>query len=194
MKKNIFMFDVESDGLYGKAFCFSAVVADKKGNLIDSLTLKTDIEISVDWVKENVLPSLKGIKTVESLEVLRNKFYNFYLKYKDNCDVYSDCNYPVETNFLSDVAKDNLTERQFNMPYPLMDVCNFVDSSIDREKYYTKYNASYILHDIASRKPKPHNPYYDCLCSIFVMKHKNKIKIKSFLKNIKKKFTWRCNK
>ena len=80
-----------------------------------------------DWVKENVLPNLQDMPSVETDKELRDKFYEFYMKHKDSCDIYSDVNFPVETNFLSAVVADDLEGRQWNMPYPLLDIANIVD-------------------------------------------------------------------
>ena len=168
-KNNYFVFDVESDGLYGEGFCFSAVVFSSLGTIQDSLTLKADIEIETKWVKENVLPALKFIKSAPDTKTLRSCFYDFYMKHKDRCNIYSDVNYPVETNFLNAVAMDDLGERQWNMPYPLMDISNIIPVSLDREQYYIEKNAYWIVCDVPSRKPKKHHPYWDCLCSAYAL-------------------------
>lgn len=127
---------------------------------IDSIELlsKESLVDCVDWVKENVLPSLREMPTCETNVELRTKFYEFYMKHKDSCDIYSDVNFPVETNFLSVVVKDDLDNSQWNMPYPLLDVSNFVDVSIDRVEKYQKETG------ISLRK---HNPLDDSIASAY---------------------------
>ncbi|MFQ5447943.1 MAG: hypothetical protein ACE5FF_13525 [Saprospiraceae bacterium] len=68
----------------------------------------------------------------KALKELRTRFYGFYLKHKDSADIFSDVNFPVETNFLSTVVADAPEERAWNMPYPLYDIANFVPLDIDR--------------------------------------------------------------
>ena len=177
--KNIFMFDVESTDLYGKGFAFSVVVQDRKGQIIDSLTATVDLELVETecnaWVKENVLPAFKTFKmqTVSNYKDLRKLFYDFYMSHKENAIIFSDCNYPVETSFLAEIVKDDVN-RQWDMPYPLYDVCNFVDIDIDRSEKYMADNSAYILQDVSKRKPQKHNPYWDCLTSLHCLR-KNKV-------------------
>ena len=164
--KNLFIFDVESTSLHGTGFAFGALVSTPAGEIIDSLELlsKESLTLCVDWVKENVLPSLNSMPTCETNVELRTKFYEFYMKHKDTCDIYSDVNFPVETNFLSDVVRDDLDNRQWNMPYPLLDISNFVDVNIDRAEKYQKETSN------ALRK---HNPLDDSIASLYTfLNHK----------------------
>lgn len=127
---------------------------------IDSIELlaKESVSECVGWVKENVLPSLLKMPTCETNVDLRTKFYEFYMKHKDSCDIYSDVNFPVETNFLSAVVKDDLNNRQWNMPYPLLDISNFINVNIDRAEKYQKETG------ILLRK---HNPLDDSIASAY---------------------------
>ena len=134
MKKQILLFDAEATSLYGETFAVGAIVADDNNNIIDRFELmSTDLsEQANDWVKENVLPHLKKMPTCKTGVELRTAFYEWYMKHKENCTFWSDVNYPVETNFLNAIVKDDEENRQWNMPYPLYDVANFVDVNIDR--------------------------------------------------------------
>lgn len=183
--KNIFMFDVENvNGLYGEGFAVGAIVSDLKGNIIDTFELKS-LEIESKnrnkWVADNVIPYLKEMKFVKSGLDFRNKFYEFYLKYKEDSYIFSDCNYPVETKFLNDVVNDNKEEREWKMPYPLYDVCNFVKVNIDRTEKYNKDNSGYILQDVATRKLRVHNPFDDSKASLYCL-----VNSRSFKKFIRK--------
>lgn len=176
MKKNIFMFDVESTELYGKGFAFSAIVSDIKGNLIDTLTATVKLndvkKEACEFVLEKVIPAFEefNMKIVNDYKELRTLFYNFYMKYKDDCMIFSDCNYPVETKFLADIVTDDEENRKWNMPYPLYDACNFIDVDVDRAKKYEKDNAAFIAQSPANRKLKQHNPNHDCVASIHCLK------------------------
>lgn len=137
MKKNHLIFDVESTSLHGTGFAVGAVVIDGSGNVLDQFSLKSvESEKNADpWVQENVIPHLKNMLTVETTKELRTKFYEFYMKHKETCEVWSDVNFPVETNFLSDIVNDEPHERKWNMPYPLKDISVLIDVNIDRAEY-----------------------------------------------------------
>jgi hypothetical protein len=134
MKNNVFVFDVESTSLHGEGFAFGVVVTDRNGNAVDHLELlsKEGAEQSNDWVKENVLPHLQDMPTCETNKELRDAFYEFYMKHKETADIWSDCNFPVETNFLSAIVRDDIESRQWNMPYPLKDISTVVNIDINR--------------------------------------------------------------
>lgn len=158
--KNLFVFDVESQSLHGTGFAVGCIVSDPKGNEIDRfelLSLEGKANAN-DWVKKNVIPNLQDMKTCETDLELRNEFFKFYQKHADSCNVYSDVNFPVETNFLSAVANDDLINRKFSMPYPLFDIAMFVDVSIDRCEKYEKETGKQL---------KKHNPTDDSIASLF---------------------------
>ena len=171
----ILMFDVESIGFYGSGFAFGAIAATAKGEIFEKrayaclngeiLTQLQAIDFFVNGEGKDIVAECKKLEQVSSLQELRQKLYEFYMDtgFKDNWDVYSDVNFPVETNFLADVAKDRLEGRQFNMPYPLFDVVNYVPVKIDRAEEYIKDNAYYIVGDVAERKPVKHNPLWDSM-------------------------------
>ena len=178
--KSLIVFDCESDGLYGECFAFGAVALklypDNKVTIAETICIKSEEgekNISSNWVKENVLPYLLNLETVPNNLELRQKFWAFYSKYKNDekyIGTYSDVNFPVETNFLAQVAKDDLEKRAFNMPYPLYDISSIHnDTNSDREDFYIQKNAYYIVQDVAIRKPKKHNPLWDSICSAYFL-------------------------
>lgn len=160
MKKNLFVFDVESASLFGKAFAVGATVFNRSGQEIDSFELlSTDgAELANQWVAENVLPYLKDMPKCKSRYDLRQAFYQFYLKHKDTCEFWGDCIFPVETNFLAEIVRDDLT-REFSMPYPLKDISTMVDIEIDRVK------------ECGISRLRKHNPLDDSRASmVFLLK------------------------
>lgn len=174
--KNIFMFDVESIGLHGDGFAFGAIISDRKENVIEicsgaclneEVTEKlSKIDFFVNGEGKDIISECSKLKRFDTLWQLREYFWEFYMKHKDNCDVYSDVNYPVETNFLESVYNDNPEDRQWKMPFPLLDACNSIPQDVDRIEEYTKDNSSYIVQDVATRKPVKHNPVWDCVSSL----------------------------
>jgi hypothetical protein len=157
MSKNIMVFDVESTSLYGRGFAVGAIVCNIFGEEIDSFELMStnDALFANDWVKNNVLPCLTEIPTCNTGKELRTRFFDFYMKHRDTCDVWSDCNFPVETNFLREVVKDDEQGRQWVMPYPLKDISTIVPIDIDRA-------VSCPLKNL-----RKHNPIDDCRASYY---------------------------
>lgn len=156
---NILVFDVESTSLHGTAFAVGAIVVNEEGIEIDRFELlsKEGTKKVNEWVKQNVIPNLSDMPTCETDKELRTAFYDFYMKYKETSEVWSDCNFPVETNFLSSIVNDDLESRQWNMPYPLKDISTIVDINLDRIKEYPK----------SLRK---HNPLDDSIASLYQLR------------------------
>ena len=157
-KKNIMVFDVESTSLHGKAFAVGAIVIDAiTGREVDNLLVKSVMgeKNCSDWVKENVLPHIKFIPTMATDVRMRDRFWEFYLKHKDTCSIWSDVAYPVETNFLEEVYRDDPERREFAMPYPLFDISSHLDESIDRVEF-----SELRLMD-------KHNPLHDAMASAY---------------------------
>lgn len=154
-KTNTFIFDVESISLHGEAFAFAAAVFDQKGKMIDKMELVATIPMqsASNWVRINVIPALNMDNTCQTGLELRNAFYEFYQKHKPNSIIVADCTFPVETNFLSAVAADD-PDREFEMPYPLYDIANFVSVDVDRAA-------------VVNRPLRKHNPLDDCIASYY---------------------------
>lgn len=155
-KEHIFVFDVESTSLMGTAFAFGAIVMNTKTKEIVDKTglLSTDpINKYADWVQQNVLPKVESLPKCNTNLELRSAFWAFYTKWKDKTEIWSDCAFPVETNFLSAVALDDIKNREFLMPFPLRDIANFITLEKDRIKLSG-------LNDL-----NPHHPIDDSFAS-----------------------------
>lgn len=161
MKPNVFVFDVESTSLYGSGFAVGVIVIDRKGNFIDKFELMSTegMKMANKWVSENVLPHIHDMPRCESLRELRDRFFQFYMKYRESADIWSDCNFPVETNFLSDVVRDDPDNREFLMPYPLLDISTIIGIDIDRSK-----EAGLCIDNL-----RKHHPYDDAKASAFCL-------------------------
>lgn len=159
MKQNILVFDVESTSLHGSGFAVGAIVVNRGGTEVDRFELLSieGARKANDWVKENVIPHLKDMPTCVYDIKLREKFYEFYMKHKETAEIWSDCNFPVETNFLSDIVKDDFEKRQWNMPYPLKDISTIVDVDLDRVK------------ECGIKDLRKHNPLDDARASVYFL-------------------------
>lgn len=159
--KNIFIFDVESCSLFGEGFAVGAMVADPQGNEIETFELlSTYGRLNTnEWVTKNVLPHLTQMPTYQTNQQLRNQFYSFYCKHKNTCDIWADCCFPVETNFLKEIVADDPEHRQQLMPYPLKDISTLISINIDRTETCNIPNL------------RKHHPLDDCRASLFHLTH-----------------------
>ncbi len=159
MKEFILVFDVESTSLHGTGFAVGATVVNRGGTELDFFELKSleGLQLANDWVKQQVIPHLTHMPSCNTDRELRDAFYAFYMKYKDTAEIWSDCNFPVETNFLSAIANDDHDNRQWTMPYPLKDISTIVDISIDRAA------------ECGLAGLRKHNPYDDARASTYFL-------------------------
>ena len=173
MEKNILIFDVESTSLYGTGFAFGAIVVNHNGTIeFDRIELlsKEGAGKANDRVKQNVIPNLSDMPTCETDRELRDAFFDFYMKHRETANVWSDVNFPVETNFLNAIVNDSPNEREWLMPYPLYDVSSLVDVNIDRIKEYIRRNnfGDNLL------KLRKHKPLDDSIASLDILLRSSK--------------------
>jgi hypothetical protein len=122
--------DVESIGLYGEAFAVAGVVTDGAGATIEEFLYSCDPYRAAGagsnrrWVAEKV-PKIE--KTHFDPRAVRSAFWEKWVEWKlRGALLFADCSFPVETNFLSACAKDDIGDREFLGPYPLHDVATFL--------------------------------------------------------------------
>ena len=153
-------FDIESNGLHGDAFAVAAVVMNSKGEVLDEFTGRTEIEGKVDeWVEANVLPVMTDMDvTHSSFKHLRDNFWSWFMKAQAKADYVIVLNgYPVEYRFLIKCQEDDLENRFWDHPFPLLDLTSILlqagYSSSDRNKAMqeimkeTGYTKHHPLHD-----------------------------------------------
>ena len=121
-------FDVESVGLHGEGFAYGYVVIEN-GEEIDSAWRSCHPDKAKgndagrEWVKNNVPLPDYGLDNPEDV---RAAFWSAWKYWKDKGAVLvSDCGWPVEARFLNQCVEDNLTVREWQGPYPLLDIANF---------------------------------------------------------------------
>lgn len=139
----IVVFDVESVGLHGPAFAVGAVVMtpesvamyrrdDTEHPFVEEFyvacslpALEFDACIdyaNYDWCMKNVWPALPQV-LLPNERAVRDAFWEFWRKWADRGAVLmADCGWPVEANFLSACIADDHRVREYEGPYPLLDL------------------------------------------------------------------------
>ena len=170
--KDIFSFDCETNGLYGKCFAVGAIVLSPEGLILDKFSGIAQVEdVDNAWVKENVIPNLAGLQQFSSHKQMRNAFWGFWMKHKDSCICISDFGVPVESGFFKQCVLDDLENRQWNAPYPLHEVETLlISKGVESDTNRIKYS------EIDPNTIKQHNPvddaYVSGLCWIKAMEVK----------------------
>lgn len=128
--KSYFVFDVESVGLHGEGFAVGGGVFLENGAIQWGFRLACPVsecsgtEEGRGWVKENV-PTME--ETHRSPKAMRDAFWNLWIKAKaEGAVMAADCGWPVEARFLIQCVNDNLREREWQGPYPLLEIAAFL--------------------------------------------------------------------
>ncbi|MFI5240151.1 MAG: hypothetical protein ACHQUB_00360 [Candidatus Saccharimonadia bacterium] len=121
--------DVESNGLQGDAFAVGAVLLRADNTKLDDFLGRSPITGKLDpWVKKNVLPPMKNVpEDYKSAKDMRNGFWSWFRIAKERADyVLVDNGYPVEARFLITCQQDDLEDRYWDHPFPLLDVSSLL--------------------------------------------------------------------
>ncbi len=152
-------FDAEADGLYGEVFAIAAVAAEADGRVTDRFAAAYAVPGVTDpWTAEHCLPLPDSYVLFESREGLLNAFWDFYLRFRDDCVIVADVPYPVEADLLrACVALDTETRAEL-APYPLIDAASVlfahgIDPNIDR-------------YEFSGASGKKHDPLSDAEASL----------------------------
>lgn len=124
-----FVFDVESIGLHGEGFSVGYVVVEEwgsSGGEIESGYFGCNSDDAAglpdnrDWVNKHIPhrpPNCSGPDEV------RRKFWKVWKAWKTKQAILAaDCCWPVETNFLSECVALDPVGREWEGPYPLIDI------------------------------------------------------------------------
>ncbi len=121
-----FFVDAESDGLYGAFLSIAAIVMDKNGEELDRFYASLNVspeQITSEWVKENVYPSLKNAEIFFAAEgEMLEAFWTFWMKHREDSICIAHVQYPVEARLFMRCVMENATERAFLGPFPLYDL------------------------------------------------------------------------
>jgi len=134
---HLFVFDVESVGLYGEGFAVAFTVQDSDGNEVESGYIGCPIgsaeggEEDRKWVKANVCPHLPEV-THHSPRAVRYWFWQKLQEWRNEpggCLFFAECGYPVESSFLAACVQDASIidpNAKWKAPYPLHDIASIM--------------------------------------------------------------------
>lgn len=141
-----FCFDAETDGLYGEVFAIAAVVMDSEGMVCDAFSGKARAnDVATPWVVDNVLLWIGDLPDYPDRKALREAFWSFWIKHRSACTCLADVPYPVEAHLMRLCVEGDLEQRQWQGPFPLIDVASTfaaagLDPLTDRREFCS-YNA-----------------------------------------------------
>lgn len=113
--------------LHGDGYAVGYVVGDMNGNVMEVGRIAAPMpDHACQWVRDNVPPVHV---THGSLLDLRSAFWATWRRLAaQGCKLVSDVAWPVEANFLSACVRDAAGARDFEGPYPLLDVAVMLDA------------------------------------------------------------------
>lgn len=121
-----FVFDVESLGLHGEGFAVAGAVLSKGGINVEEFCYCSDRRFAQgamddrQWVDANV-PQMEI--THPATRALRSAFWEKWCWWKkEGAVMVADCNWPVEARFLSQCVDDAKEVRNWEGPYPILDL------------------------------------------------------------------------
>ncbi|HSX43850.1 MAG TPA: hypothetical protein VLE69_00920 [Candidatus Saccharimonadales bacterium] len=155
-KTKILCFDLEANGLHGEVFAIGAVVMDATDNILDQFTGRTGIVGPVDsWVEKNVVPAIKDMpSTHKTYKDLREDFWKWFLRAQETSDYVLVSNgYPVEYRFLLKCQEENLDERYWQHPFPILDLFSLLVLANDMPDKSTLVRELTELHNLSRHNP-----------------------------------------
>lgn len=125
--RTFMVFDVESIGLHGEGFAVGWVVIDEYGEELEASHIGCPADaasgsaVNRTWVNKNV----PQIRTAYSPLEVRELFWNAWLEWKHKGALLAaECAWPVEASFLSHCVAEDPTAREWQGPYPLIDIAS----------------------------------------------------------------------
>jgi hypothetical protein len=131
------VFDCESIGLHGETYAAGWTVIDRAGAEHEAGGLWVrpgDVRgtpAGQRWVWENAFPGRaegwgRHLEPAASVAGMRRDFWEVWLRWKGKgAALAADCCWPVEARFLAACVDDRPEEREWQGPYPLLDVACF---------------------------------------------------------------------
>lgn len=156
----ILSVDAETNGLWGQSFSIGAILMDKvTGTIEEQFIARCPICGCVnDWVRDNVLPAMEGIvDTHEDYPSMLKDFIVWYMERKDNADVIVHMGLPVEAKLFLDAHEFGFI-KDFDGPYPLVDISAFPEINVSVDAYNEKHGIP-----IPELIGGTHNPLYDSI-------------------------------
>lgn len=136
-----FVFDVESVGLYGEGFAVAGGVyanglphvpgkAPREFQFSCPPTAAEGAPENLAWVESNV--QLFRKHTAKDPREVRHQFWQQWERAKAEHPgilMAGECIYPVESSFVAACIKDHLREREWEGPYPMMEIASFMSAA-----------------------------------------------------------------
>ncbi len=161
-KSKILSFDIESNGLHGPAFAVAGVLMQADGTVVDEFKGRAPIRGEVDeWVAANVLPVLGELPVnYPNAKAMRQGFWSWYLAAKEAADFVLVSNgYPVEMRFLIACQDDDIKERYWQHPFPLVELNSLLMAVGVNSRH------KLIADKLEGKQDMIHNPYWDAWVS-----------------------------
>jgi hypothetical protein len=167
----VLSFDVESNGLHGRAFAVAGVLVDARHRILQQFVARCPIIGPVDpWVSENVLGPMADIaQTHADARAMRDAFWDWYTAAKADADLIVASNpYPVEARFLIDCQADDMAARGFDHPFPFYDL-----SSMLYALGLTTPQArrDFVATAVGDHSGQAHNPLWDAKATAMAAFH-----------------------
>lgn len=145
------VFDVESVGLHGEAFAVGWVVINLAGDLISegfsacNPSYVPGTSEGRDWVEENCHFEF----TTDDPTLVKEAFWSAWLNWKkEGTMLAADCAWPVEARFLIRCVDLRNEERQWEGPYPLIDISSvLLAKGMDPLETYPRLSAELPAHN-----------------------------------------------
>ena len=165
--KKIFSFDAETNGLWGQAFSIGCIITNENGQELKEFVTRCPIEGQVnEFVKENVLPEMEGIKvTHKDYESMLKDFMDFYMDNKQDTVILVHMGLPVESKLFLDAHELGFIG-DWDAPYPLVDISAIPEIGTSPDTY--NKNNGIVIPNLDGGT---HNPLYDSWSALLAYQH-----------------------
>jgi len=146
-KTHLFSIDVETDDLYGDTFAWGVSVWDMgTKEIVRTVGGFAELDRVVSpWCNANIVPPISeqfrgDFVKFNTRKEMRDAFWTLYMQYRESSIILADFQYPCESGFFTKCVLDNLKEREWLGPYPIIDLgtvlaCADFDPDLDRFKF-----------------------------------------------------------
>lgn len=129
----VFVFDVESIGLYGEGYAVGGGIYHADGTRGDEFCYSCPPENAFgdtddrEWIAKNIPPLVvTHIKPYE----MRKSFWQRWLAAKEQgIPMAAECGFPVETNFLAACVHNDKQNNKWSGPYPFIEISSFMSAA-----------------------------------------------------------------
>lgn len=127
--KGLFIIDAETDGLYGSFLSVAVLITDSNYNILREEYYGIEnakLQVQSEWVKANVIPILGEYEACANEQELLEKVWALWIAYQDQVYAIADVAYPVEMRLFQKCVDRCPEERNFQGPYPLLDLSSLL--------------------------------------------------------------------